>query len=70
MSTAVEHLIFAGGSLPPVTSKTGPTMSKVCPHCGVEKPLTREYFKTDSSKRSGFRRLCLPCSGAAAREPS
>lgn len=35
--------------------------SRVCPECGVEQPLTREYFYVGSKCHDGFRNPCKSC---------
>lgn len=37
----------------------------ICTKCGVEKPLTVEYFNTRSDSKTGFRSYCRECYAAA-----
>tara|TARA_R110000823_G_scaffold157461_1_gene288188 strand:+ start:274 stop:837 length:564 start_codon:yes stop_codon:yes gene_type:complete len=34
---------------------------KKCPKCGIDKPLTAEYYHRNSSRPSGFRSQCKVC---------
>ena len=34
---------------------------KKCTKCGIDKPLTAEYYHRDSSRSSGFQSLCKVC---------
>ena len=35
---------------------------KKCPKCGIDKPLTAEYYHRNSSQSSGFQSHCKVCS--------
>lgn len=40
---------------------------KVCTKCGVEKPLTGEYFHQSKVIKSGFRSICIICRGSHSK---
>lgn len=37
------------------------TLTKVCTHCGIEKPATTEYFARQKAGKYGFRADCKAC---------
>jgi len=41
---------------------------KKCTKCGIEKPLTAEYYYRDSSRSSGFRSWCKVCDAEYSAE--
>lgn len=34
---------------------------RVCPKCGIRKPLNKECFAVKISRKKGFRGICLKC---------
>src|SRR5271166_42828 len=40
----------------------------ICNKCGIDKPLTDEFFRVSPTSRYGFRRDCRDCEARKARE--
>jgi hypothetical protein len=53
-----------------VSAMTDPdvtTLTKICTHCGIEKPATTEYFARQKTGKYGFRADCKECHYARQR---